>query len=92
LTNFLIYFNIYINILIDIQIVTAQEIWKGVTTVSNTDRRRGGGKGASKKIAKDLNKGQMIDIGKKNVIFGPDLTPLYLKDEKSSKGKNWCWL
>jgi small subunit ribosomal protein S5 len=58
--------------------VTAQEIWKGVTTVSNAGRRRGRGKGASKKIAKDLNKGQMIGIGKKNVIW-PGLNAPVLK-------------
>ncbi len=40
-----------------------------MTTVSHAGRRRGRGKGASKKIAKDLNKGQVIGIGKKNVIW-----------------------
>jgi len=49
-----------------------------VTTVSHAGRRRGRGKGASKKIAKDLNKGQVIGIGKKNVIW-PGLNAPILK-------------
>ncbi len=40
-----------------------------MTTVSNACRRIGRGKGASKKIARDLNRGQVIGIGKKNVIW-----------------------
>jgi small subunit ribosomal protein S5 len=49
-----------------------------VTTVSNAGLRRGRGKGASKKIAKDLNKGQVIGNGKKNVIW-PALNAPVLK-------------
>lgn len=43
--------------------VTAQQLWKGVTSVSNAGRKRGRGKGVGKKSAKDLNKGQIIGIG-----------------------------
>ncbi|XP_030382449.1 28S ribosomal protein S5, mitochondrial [Scaptodrosophila lebanonensis] len=47
----------------------ADEIWRGVTAVSNAGKKRGRGKGSGKKIAKDLNKGQTIGLGKKNVIW-----------------------
>ncbi|KAG7200148.1 hypothetical protein KM043_000586 [Ampulex compressa] len=45
----------------------AEQLWKGVTSVSNAGRRRGRGKGATKK--KDLNKGQFIGCGKINILF-----------------------
>jgi small subunit ribosomal protein S5 len=34
-----------------------------VTSVSNAGRKRGRGKGVGKKMAKNLNKGQVIGIG-----------------------------
>ena len=45
-------------------LVTAAELWKGVTSVSNAGKKRGRGKGVGKKTAKDLNKGQVIGVGK----------------------------
>jgi small subunit ribosomal protein S5 len=57
-----------------------------VTTVSNAGRRRGRGKGASKKIAKNLNKGQVIGIAKKNVIW-PALNAPVLKGREVAQRK-----
>ncbi|XP_043948684.1 28S ribosomal protein S5, mitochondrial [Drosophila biarmipes] len=42
----------------------AEDIWRGVTAVSNAGKKRGRGKGSGKKVAKDLNKGQTIGFGK----------------------------
>ncbi|KDR13269.1 28S ribosomal protein S5, mitochondrial [Zootermopsis nevadensis] len=51
----------------------AEALWKGVTSVSNAGRKRGRGKGIGKKMAKDLNRGQVIGVGKSNIIW-PGLT------------------
>lgn len=40
-----------------------------MTSVSNAGKKRGRGKGAGGKRAKDLNKGQQIGIGKLNIIW-----------------------
>ncbi|XP_075161118.1 mitochondrial ribosomal protein S5 [Haematobia irritans] len=47
----------------------AEHLWKGVTAVSNAGKKRGRGKGTGKKVAKDLNRGQTIGFGKKNVVW-----------------------
>ncbi|XP_023307166.2 28S ribosomal protein S5, mitochondrial [Lucilia cuprina] len=47
----------------------ATDLWKGVTAVSNAGKKRGRGKGTGKKVAKDLNKGQIIGVGKKNILW-----------------------
>jgi len=47
----------------------AEKIWKGVTSVSPAGRRKGRGKGSSRRIAKDLNRGQVIGVGKKNMLW-----------------------
>ncbi|XP_065371046.1 small ribosomal subunit protein uS5m [Calliphora vicina] len=47
----------------------AADLWKGVTAVSNAGKKRGRGKGTGKKVAKDLNKGQIIGVGKKNILW-----------------------
>lgn len=44
--------------------VPADQLWKGVTSVSNAGKKRGRGKGVGKKMAKNLNRGQMIGVGK----------------------------
>ncbi|XP_022236871.1 28S ribosomal protein S5, mitochondrial-like isoform X2 [Limulus polyphemus] len=49
--------------------LTAEQLWKGVTSVSNAGRKRGRGKGVGKKTAKDLNKGQILGVGKINMIW-----------------------
>ncbi|XP_041674431.1 28S ribosomal protein S5, mitochondrial isoform X2 [Drosophila eugracilis] len=47
----------------------AEDIWRGVTAVSNAGKKRGRGKGSGKKIAKDLNKGQTIGFGMSGRIW-----------------------
>uniref|UniRef100_A0A1A9VEQ0 Small ribosomal subunit protein uS5m n=1 Tax=Glossina austeni TaxID=7395 RepID=A0A1A9VEQ0_GLOAU len=47
----------------------AADLWRGVTAVSNAGKKRGRGKGSGKKIAKDLNRGQIIGFGKKNMLW-----------------------
>lgn len=51
----------------------AEDLWKGVTTVSNAGKKRGRGKTVSKKNIKDLNRGQVIGVGKTNMVW-PGLT------------------
>ncbi|KAL6431004.1 hypothetical protein ACFW04_007039 [Cataglyphis niger] len=46
---------------------SGDELWKGVTTVSNAGRRRGRAKGLVRK--RDLNKGQIIGVGKIPIQF-----------------------
>lgn len=43
----------------------ADDLWKGVTSVSNAGRKRGRAKGLVRR--KDLNRGQVIGIGKANI-------------------------
>nr|XP_022908850.1 28S ribosomal protein S5, mitochondrial [Onthophagus taurus] len=47
----------------------AEALWKGVTSVSNAGKKRGRGKTVSKKNMKNLNKGQIIGVGKANIIW-----------------------
>lgn len=47
----------------------AEFLWKGVISVSNAGRKRGRGRGAGKKMAKDLNRGQIIGVGKANMVW-----------------------
>ena len=44
--------------------VTGEELWRGVTSVSNAGSKRGRGKGTGKKRAIDLNKGQVLGEGR----------------------------
>ncbi|VVC40616.1 Ribosomal protein S5, N-terminal,Ribosomal protein S5 domain 2-type fold,Ribosomal protein S5, C- [Cinara cedri] len=48
---------------------TAEHIWKSVTSVSNAGKKRGRGKGAGKKRAKNLNKGQVLGVGVDNMVW-----------------------
>ena len=41
----------------------ADKLWKGVTSVSNAGKKQGRGKGMGKKVAKNLNRGQVIGVG-----------------------------
>lgn len=43
----------------------ADQLWKGVTSVSNAGRKRGRAKGLMRR--KDLNRGQIIGLGKANI-------------------------
>nr|CAG4648655.1 EOG090X0689 [Polyphemus pediculus] len=45
----------------------AEELWKGVVSVSNAGKKRGRGKGVGKKTAKNLNRGQIIGVGRTNM-------------------------
>ena len=45
--------------------MTADELWKGITSVSNAGRKRGRAKGLPRR--KDLNRGQIIGIGQANI-------------------------
>lgn len=47
----------------------AEQLWKGVTSVSNAGMKRGRGRGAAKKKGRDLNRGQMIGVGKINMVW-----------------------
>ncbi|XP_046401697.1 28S ribosomal protein S5, mitochondrial isoform X2 [Ischnura elegans] len=47
----------------------AEQLWKGVTSVSNAGKKRGRGKGMGRKTAKNLNRGQVIGIGKANIVW-----------------------
>jgi len=49
----------------------AEDLWKGVTSVSNAGRKRGRARGLMRK--KNLNRGQIIGIGKANIRW-PGLT------------------
>ena len=48
---------------------TAANVWKSVTSVSAAGLRRGRGKGTSRIIAKDLNKGQQIGTGRRKLVL-----------------------
>ncbi|XP_057657034.1 28S ribosomal protein S5, mitochondrial [Diorhabda carinulata] len=47
----------------------AQDLWKGITSVSNAGKKRGRGKNVSKSKIKDLNRGQIIGVGKANIVW-----------------------
>ncbi|CAH0550383.1 unnamed protein product [Brassicogethes aeneus] len=47
----------------------AHDLWKGITSVSNAGKKRGRGKNVSKKNIKDLNRGQVIGVGKANIVW-----------------------
>ncbi|EFN83347.1 28S ribosomal protein S5, mitochondrial [Harpegnathos saltator] len=54
---------------------TADQLWKGVTSVSNAGRHRGRAKGLPRK--RDLNKGQIIGVGKVPIQFPGLNTPIF---------------
>lgn len=54
---------------------SADELWKGVTSVSNAGRKRGRAKGLTRK--RDLNKGQIIGVGKIPIQFPGLNTPVF---------------
>lgn len=62
--------------------LNAQQIWKGVTSVSNAGKKRGRGKGAGKSRAKDLNKGQQIGVGPLSIIW-PGLNSHVIKGKET---------
>jgi hypothetical protein len=48
---------------VHIVVVTGDDLWRGVTSVSNAGSKRGRGKGTGKKRAIDLNRGQILGEG-----------------------------
>lgn len=60
----------------------AEALWKGVTSVSKAGKQRGRGKGAGKRIAKDLNKGQVIGVGRINMVW-PGLNAPVIKGKET---------
>ncbi|KQS44467.1 28S ribosomal protein S5, mitochondrial [Drosophila erecta] len=65
----------------------AEDIWRGVTAVSNAGKKRGRGKGSGKKVAKDLNKGQTIGFGKCGRIWPGLNSPLIRGNELINQQK-----
>ncbi|XP_033159482.1 28S ribosomal protein S5, mitochondrial [Drosophila mauritiana] len=65
----------------------AEDIWRGVTAVSNAGKKRGRGKGSGKKVAKDLNKGQSIGFGKCGRIWPGLNSPIIRGNELISQQK-----
>ncbi|KAK7104937.1 small ribosomal subunit protein uS5m-like [Littorina saxatilis] len=59
--------------------VTADDLWGGVYGVSNAGRKRGRGKRARKKT--DLNRGQIIGVGKNNMVW-PGLNAPVIKGKE----------
>lgn len=49
--------------------VPAEELWKGVVSVSNAGKKKGRGKRVGRKKATDLNKGQYLGTGKGNFVW-----------------------
>lgn len=47
---------------------SAENLWKSVTSVSNAGRQRGRGRGA-KRAMKNLNQGQVMGVGKINMMW-----------------------
>ncbi|KAH9492910.1 28S ribosomal protein S5, mitochondrial [Bulinus truncatus] len=71
--------------------VTADHLWKGVTSVSNAGRKRGRGRSVKKRI--DLNRGQKLGVGKSQMIFpgltGPAIVgkkPIEIQPKKEDSG------
>lgn len=44
--------------------VSGEQLWAGVTGVSNAGKKKGRGKRVGRKKATDLNKGQRLGVGK----------------------------
>lgn len=64
---------------------SAEELWKGVTTVSNAGKRRGRAKGLAKK--RDLNRGQVIGVGKVPILFPGLNAPVFRGKEMLQQQK-----
>ncbi|XP_059053159.1 small ribosomal subunit protein uS5m [Achroia grisella] len=47
----------------------ADKLWKSVTSVSNAGAKKGRGKGAGRIRIRDLNRGQIIGVGKINMLW-----------------------
>lgn len=67
--------------------VPSEALWKGVTSLSKAGQRRGRGKGAGKKVAKDLNKGQMIGVGRINMVWPGLNAPVFQGKQRVEQQK-----
>lgn len=47
----------------------AEKLWKSVTSVSNAGAKKGRGRGAGRIRIRDLNRGQLIGVGKVNMLW-----------------------
>jgi small subunit ribosomal protein S5 len=47
--------------------VSAEDLWKGMTSVSNAGKKRGRGKEARRTMARDLNRVTFVEIKKKTL-------------------------
>ncbi|VVC90564.1 unnamed protein product, partial [Leptidea sinapis] len=47
----------------------AEKLWKSVTSVSNAGAKKGRGRGAGRIRIRDLNRGQVIGVGKVNMLW-----------------------
>jgi len=67
--------------------VTADDLWRSATSVSNAGRKRGRAKGLRRRV--DLNKGQRLGVGRAGTVFpgltGPAMTGKQLLDIHQSQ-------
>lgn len=59
--------------------VSAEQLWKGVSSVSNAGKKRGRGKSVMR--PRDLNRGQIIGVGKINMVW-PGLSAPIIKGKE----------
>lgn len=74
--------------------VTAEQLWKGCTSVSNAGMKRGRGARVNKRNIRDLNKGQVIGVGRANIVWPGLNTPAIrgreiVKREKRPEDPEW---
>ncbi|XP_072929776.1 small ribosomal subunit protein uS5m [Epargyreus clarus] len=62
----------------------AEKLWKSVTSVSNAGAKKGRGKGAGRIRIRDLNRGQMIGVGRINMLW-PGLSAPVIKGRELLK-------
>jgi small subunit ribosomal protein S5 len=66
--------------------VSAEELWKGVVGVSNAGKKKGRGKRVGRKKVTDLNKGQVLGVGRANFLW-PGLNAPVLKGREVMQRK-----
>lgn len=74
--------------------VTADEIWKGCTSVSNAGKKRGRAQKINKRNIRNLNRGQYIGQGKANIVWPGLNAPVIrgaelVKQEKLPEDPEW---
>lgn len=65
-------------------LVPASHLWKSVTSVSNAGKKRGRGKSVWR--PRDLNRGQIIGVGKANIVW-PGLSSPIIQGKELVKQK-----